>query len=275
MVFTKKWLPFASYGLMAEFIPAVGLESFHCDMQRGYKRVRKKESEVGALLEKDTTPQRIGLLAQQAVYEFHHHPELITQENGIENLVEILKLDEESYTVQQRVTQILCNYRDNPVLLDKKIIKLSCGDEGVPDGLEINSRNYLFRLFAAMDCIFEEPDGTLCILDFKTGKSDFDSRQAYIYLLAATYLYPERKTYALFYNLESCKWSEKLFATEIHLSALQTELARLAKSHELEKQLYRNEPERFSEIFVPNSGFACKYCQFNSICSFSLCEVVA
>jgi hypothetical protein len=177
--------------------------------------------------------------------------------------------------VKQRVTQILCNYRDNPVLLDKKIIKLSRGDEGVPDGLEINSRNYLFRLFAAMDCIFEEPDGTLCILDFKTGKSDFDSRQAYIYLLAATYLYPERKTYALFYNLESCKWSEKLTATEIHLSALQTELARLAKSHELEKQLYRNEPERFSEIFVPNSGFACKYCQFNSICSFSLCEVVA
>jgi hypothetical protein len=244
-------------------------------MQRGYKRVRKKESEVSALLEKDTTPQRIGLLAQQAVYEFYHDPELITQEHGIENLVEILKLGEESYMVQQRVTQILCNYRDNPVLLDKKIIKLSRGDEGVPDGLDINSRNYLFRLFAAMDCIFEEPDGTLCILDFKTGKSDFDSRQAYIYLLAATYLYPERKTYALFYNLESCKWSEKLFATEIHLSALQTELARLAKSHELEKQLYRNEPERFSEIFVPNSGFACKYCQFDSICSFSLCEVVA
>lgn len=275
MVFAKKWLPFASYGLMADFIPAVGLEPFHCDMRRGYKRVRKKESEVAALLEKDTTPQRIGLLAQQGVYEFHHHPELIAQEYGIENLVEILKLDEESFIVQQRVIQILCNYRDNPVLLDKNIFKLSRGDEGIPDGLEIKSRNYLFRLFAASDCIFEEPDGTLCILDFKTGKSDFDTRQAYIYLLAAAYLYPERKTAAFFYNLESCKWSEKLTATAIHLSALETELARLAKALELEIQLYRNEPERFSEIFPPNSGFACKYCPFNSICSFSVCEVVA
>jgi len=275
MVFAKKWLQFASDGLMADFISAVGLEPFHCDMQRGYKRVRKKESEVAALLEKDTTPQRIGLLAQQGVYEFHHYPELIAQEYGIDNLAGILKLGEESYIVQQRVTQILCNYRDNPVLLDKNIVKLSRGDEGIPDGLEINSRNYLFRLFAASDCIFEEPDGTLCILDFKTGKSDFDTRQAYIYLLAATYLYPERKTAALFYNLESCKWSEKLTATAIHLSALQTELARLAKALELEIQLYRNEPERFSEIFPPNSGFACKYCPFNSICSFSACEVAA
>jgi len=37
-----------------------------------------------------------------------------------------------------------------------------------------------------------EPDGTLHILDFKTGKSEFDRRQAYVYLLAAKYLYPNR-----------------------------------------------------------------------------------
>ncbi|CAN1210767.1 PD-(D/E)XK endonuclease-like domain-containing protein [Tumidithrix helvetica PCC 7403] len=275
MGFTNKWLPFASYGLMAELIPPVGQESFHCDMQRGYKRARKKELEVSALLAKDTTPQRIGLLAQKGVYEFHQHPEFISQEYEVENLAEILKLDEESYLVEQRVTQILCNYRDNPVLLDKNIIRLSRGDEGVPDGLEINSHNYLFRLFAAIDCIFEDTDGTLCILDFKTGKSNFDFRQAYIYLLAATYLYPDRKTSALFYNLESCKWSDRITASPIHLSALQTELARIAKSHELEKKRYHREPERFAEIFTPNPGFACKYCPFNSICSFSVCEVAA
>ena len=269
MAYTNKWLPFASYGLMGEFIPSVGHESFHCDMQRGYKRGRKRESEVAALLSQDTTPQRIGLLAQQGVYEFHQHPELITQEDGIEKLAEILKLGNEDYVVQQRVTQILCNYRDQPVLLDKNVVQLSRGDEGIPDGLEMNSRNYLFRLYAAIDCIFEEPDGTLCILDFKTGKSDFDSRQAYIYLLAATFLYPERKTLAMFYNLESCKWSERLTASAIHLSALQTELARIAKVHTLEKDLYRKEPDQFAKIFPPNVGFACKYCLFSSICEFS------
>jgi len=273
MAFTKKWLPFVSYGLMAEFIPAVRQESFHCDMQRGYKRGRKKEAAVATLLAKDTTPQRIGLLAQQGVYEMHQSPEMIHQENGVDNLAHILRLDEESYTVQQRITQILYNYRDRPVLSDKSVISLTRGDEGFPEGLEISERNYLFRLYAAIDCIFEDTDGTICILDFKTGKSDFDARQAYIYLLAATYIYPNRKIAAYFYNLESCKWSDRVTANLIHLSALQAELARIAKVHELEQSRYRNEPELFAEIFSPNPGFACKYCLFNSICSFSVCEV--
>ncbi len=50
MAYPNRWLPFASYGLINEFIPAVGQESFHCDMQRGYKRGRKKELGVAALL---------------------------------------------------------------------------------------------------------------------------------------------------------------------------------------------------------------------------------
>jgi PD-(D/E)XK nuclease superfamily len=275
MALLNRWLPFASYGLLSEFAPAVGQEIFHCDMQRGFKRVRKKEPEVAALLAKDTTSQRIGLLAQKAVYEFHQKTELLDREDGVEKLASILSLGQETAVIQQRVFQILDNYYDNPVLLGKKIVKLSRGDEGIPTGIEMKHNGYVLKFFAAIDCIFEEPDSTLHVLDFKTGKSNFDARQAYLYLLAVSYLYPSRKVVASFYNLESGKWSDRITVSPIHLKALQAELARIAKLHELEKQQYRRNPEEFAEIFAPNPGFACKYCLFNSICQFSACEVSA
>jgi len=47
---------------------------------------------------------------------------------------------------------------------------------------------------------FTEPDRTLHILDFKTGKSAFDQRQALVYLLARY-----TKQQASFYNLEGVR----------------------------------------------------------------------
>jgi len=59
-----------------------------------------------------------------------------------------------------------------------------------------------------MDCVFSEQDRTLHILDFKTGRSAFDERQALVYLLAARYLYPQQQAVTSFYNLERCKKSD-------------------------------------------------------------------
>ena len=67
----KKVWNFASYNLLSLYSPPVGLEHLHCEMKRGFTKARKKEPEVAELLEKDNTAQKIGLLAQKAVYEFH------------------------------------------------------------------------------------------------------------------------------------------------------------------------------------------------------------
>ncbi len=53
-----------------------------------------------------------------------------------------------------------------------------------------------------------EADGRIHIIDFKTGQADFDRRQAYVYLLAAKMLYPDREAIASFYNLETGVSSE-------------------------------------------------------------------
>lgn len=64
----KIWLPFASYNLWSLFAPAVGQEHWHCDMKRGYAKVRKREPDVATVLAEDTVPQTVGLLAQRGVY---------------------------------------------------------------------------------------------------------------------------------------------------------------------------------------------------------------
>ncbi|MHC5829641.1 MAG: PD-(D/E)XK nuclease family protein, partial [Nostoc sp.] len=120
----------------------------------------------------------------------------------------------------------------NPILAEKKIIQLSRGDEGFPKPILIKQGNQSFNLYAAIDCIFAEEDDTLHILDFKTGHSDFDPRQGYVYLLAASYLYPHQKAVASFYNLESGKWSELISPTSNTLKAFQIELALIAQRHQ-------------------------------------------
>lgn len=270
---SQNWLPFASYNLWLQFSPPIGKEHLHCDMQRGFKKARSREPAVAAILASDSTPQRIGLVAQKGVYEFHQNPHLLHQEDAVEKIVEILELKKESDLVQQRAIEILKNYQQNPILADKKIIQLSRGDEGFPQPILIKQGNQSFNFYAAIDCIFAEKDDTLHILDFKTGHSDFDQRQGYIYLLAASYLYPQQKAVASFYNLESSKWSKPISATSNTLKAFQIELTLIAQRHQEHLRRYRENSADFSQIFPPNPGVSCRYCSFNSICDFSISEV--
>lgn len=157
-------------------------------------------------------------------------------------------------------------------MLGKEIVILIRGDEGFPEPILIKNGNYWFKLYAAIDCIFREPDGTLHILDFKTGKSDFDLRQGYVYLLAASYLYPGQPAVASFYNLETGKKSEEITATPAQLKAIQIEFVQVAQKHQKSLESYRKNPDSFAQIFPPNPGLACRYCSFNSICKSSTIE---
>lgn len=265
----KTRLPFSSYNLWSLFAAPVGQEHWHCDMKRGFAKVRKKEPEVKAILEEDTRPQRVGLLAQKGVYEFHKNDHLLNSPDGISQIISILQLTQENIEVQTRVIKILENYYQNPILLNKTIFSLSRGDEGFPEPIRVDSGNQTFNLFATIDCMILEDSNILHIIDFKTGKSDCDPRQAFVYLLAASYLYPKYQARASFYNLESCKWSEPIKATINQLNAVRIELMRLAQSHIKEKQRYWNNQTEFDRIFPANPGFRCQNCQFNSVCKFS------
>lgn len=276
MAIRSGWKPFASFSLLSEFSPAVGQEYWHCDMKRGFQRVRKKEPTIAEILAQDTTSQRIGLLAQQGVYEFHQNPKLLDSLDGARQVAETLQLEHELPSVRDRVLQTLANYQRQPILRGKKIHTLSRGDEGIPSPIEIQVGETLFNLYAAIDCIFVESDGSLHILDFKTGKADFDLRQGYIYLLVARHHFPQQKAVASFYNLESCKWSEPISATSPQLDAIQANLARIAQKHELEKKQYRANPDEFAQIFPANpDGKRCHHCQFQPICFFAPKEVFA
>lgn len=270
---SQNWLPFASYNLWLQFSPPIGKEHLHCDMKRGFTKARSQEPAVAAILASYSTPVRIGLLAQKGVYEFHQNSLMLHQQDAVEQLIEILELRKESDLVQQRVLQILTNYQQNPILAEKKIIQLSRGDEGFPEPILVKQGNQSFNFFAAIDCIFAEEDDTLHILDFKTGHSDFDRRQGYIYLLAASYRYPHQKVVASFYNLENGNWSEPISTTPNTLKAFQIELALIAQRHQEDLRRYRKNSADFSQIFPQNPGVSCRYCSFNSICEFTISEV--
>jgi hypothetical protein len=266
---TKIW-HFASYNLLSLFSPAVGLEHLHCDMKRGFTKARKKEPLVEALLEQDSPYQKIGLLAQRGVYEFHRNAQILDSSDAVEAIAEILKLSQESEEVRERVQKVLEQYHKNQILLGKNILKLNSGDEGFPEPILIQHGNFRFNLFAAIDCLFKEEDGTLHILDFKTGKSDFDRRQAYIYLFAVSQLYPNQKAVASFYNLETEKWSKPLSASAAALQRYESLLAQIAKQHQKDLWRYRKNPAQFKEIFPPNPGVCCYSCPFSSICPFAV-----
>jgi len=261
--------PFASYHLWSLVAPATGQERWHCQMRRGFIKARQHEPQVKQLLAQATIPQRIGILAQKGVYEFHHHRQLLKQADGVEKVAQILKLSKVSVEIQQRVRQILKNYHDAPLLLGKRIIQLTRGDEGFPQPIIIDQQNYYFRLYAAMDCVVIESDSTLHIIDFKTGKSAFDQRQALVYLLAARYLYPQQEAVASFYNLERRKTSDLITLTPNQLDAVEHELAVIAGKHQQDLQHYQANPGKFSVIFPPNPGNHCRYCPLHRICDFS------
>lgn len=270
-----KFLPSASYSLWSLISPPVGQEIWHCDHKRGFIKAKKHDPMIKALLKQDTSWQHIGLLGQQGIYEFHQDTNLLCSPYGVEQVAKILQLHQETEEISTRVTEILKNYYNNPILVGKDIIKLSRGDEGYPEPILIQQGNYQFNLYASMDCIFRESDGTLHILDLKTGKADFDRRQGLVYLLAAQYLYPKQSTIASFYNLESEKWSDIITANPNQLKAIQIELAKIAKQYKQEFWSYRNNPAEFNQIYPPNTGINCRYCQFKSICEFSISEVSA
>jgi hypothetical protein len=129
---TNTWLPFASYNLWLQYAPPIGQEHLHCDMKRGFTKARSREPLVAAILASDTTHQRIGLLAQRGVYEFHQDPLMLYRTDAVKQVASILQLSQESDLIQQRVLQILTNYHQNPILFGKQIIQLSRGDEGFP-----------------------------------------------------------------------------------------------------------------------------------------------
>lgn len=261
---------FASYHLWSLVAPATGQERWHCQMRRGFIKARQNEPQVKALLTKATAPQRIGILAQKGIYEFHHNGHLLNQSDGVEQVAHLLKLSNSTVQVQQRVLQILKQYHDAPLLLGKQIIELTPGDEGFPKPIFIEQEDRRFRLYAAMDCVFIESDTrTLHILDFKTGKSTFDRRQALVYLLAASYLYPGMEAVASFYNLEICQESELISLNNQELESLKFELASVAQKHQQDLQGYEESANNFSEIFPANPGNHCRFCPFQSICDFS------
>ncbi len=260
---------FASYNLWSLIAPACGQQRWHCQMRRGYIKARQKEPKVKALLGNVTPPQRIGLLAQKGIYEFHHNLSWLSRTDGIEKIAQLLKLSNTTEKVQQRVRQILKNYQDTPLLLGKHILLLTRGDEGFPKPILVKQADYCFRLYATMDCIFRESCGTLHILDFKTGKSPFDKRQALVYLLAARYLYPGFPAVASFYNLEQRKSSDVISVTNDELDDVERKLANIARKHQKDLQAYQQKSQKFSQIFPPNPGYHCRFCPFNSICEFS------
>jgi hypothetical protein len=115
-----------------------------------------------------------------------------------------------------------------------------------------------------------EADGRLHIIDFKTGQADFDRRQAYVYLLAASILYPDRAVIASFYNLETEMASETIAATPAKLTALTQKLARIAQLHQSQLQEYRSHPQDFDRLFPPHPGSHCRHCVSNYRCSYGI-----
>ena len=116
IVAKPRWIPPASFSILSEFIPAVGQEYWHCDMKRGFKRARKKEPAIAALLGQDTPVQRIGRLAQKGVYEFHQDHRLLEAPDGVAQVAQILQLDQELPVVKERIWQVLDNYHKQPIL---------------------------------------------------------------------------------------------------------------------------------------------------------------
>jgi hypothetical protein len=269
----KYWRHYASYSIWSQISPSVGAEHLHCDRKRGYSRAKKKESEVKNLVSLDNTPQRIGNLAQRGIYEFHQNIKLLSKPNGVEKVAQILKLSQQSSAIVKRVSSILTKYYQKPILLGRNLMQLARGNESIPEAIPIQYGNFAFSLYAAFDCVLLEADNTIHILDFKTGKSNFDLRQAYVYLVAAKSLYPNQKAIASFYNLETQVASEPLNPTPEAVESVCIELSLMAKKLQQDLRIYNNNPDLFDRIFPANPGLPCKYCVFTSVCEYAAFSV--
>jgi PD-(D/E)XK nuclease superfamily len=269
MLSPTRYRPYFSYKLWADSESAYGLESFHCEMKRGFRRVRNQEPIIKALIAKDSNAQAIGHLAQRGVYEFHADPQLLDRSDGARFVADLLQVPQLDPEIAERVTQILERYHDRPILKGNQILQLERGDEELPKPLILKLQRKEFNFYAAMDCVYIEPDGTIHILDFKTGKSKFDERQAYTYLFAAKHLYPGQPVVASFYNLESQQRSRIITASTVQLHRMEIIFARIAQQLADDSNHYRNNPAAFNLTFRPNPGIQCQHCPFPSICDYA------
>lgn len=257
-----------SYSLWSQFQPQLGKEEYHCHHKRGFLRARKQEAKVKLLSQQDTTPQKIGKLAQKAVYYFYHHPDFLSRE-GINYIAqEVLNLQQESEEVQSRLQFILEQYLHYPFLQDKSVLSLTSGEENNSSNVILKDGKRQGKLFFAYDCILKGEDGGIHIIDFKTGKSQFkpDLRQGLVYLLAGKILYPNETVTASFYHLELAQESEIYAATDEELNLVAKNLLDIAQTHQKQIQHYRQSPDSFNQIFPASPGKVCNYCQFTSIC---------
>ena len=239
-------------------------------MQRGWRWTQTKPSSPAAQGSpvQETIWQKVGKLAQQAVYEFHQNPLLLKHPRGCERVADKLYLYYEIAVVRDRVIQIIQQYQASPFLLGQDIIVLNRGDEQLPQPIEIQVDRDSFQLFSAFDCIVQSPDLQLQIIDFKTGVADPDLRQAEVYLLACSYLYPDRNLVASFYNLETMISSELITTNVARLAEIAAKLAQIANLHQQQLRDYQLDPTSFERLFPAHPGSHCRYCQFNYHCDY-------
>jgi PD-(D/E)XK nuclease superfamily len=217
----------------------------------------------------ETVWQKVGKLAQQGIYEFHQQPLLLKHPRGCERVADRLYLYYEVAAVRDRVMRILQQYQAEPWLLDRDIILLNRGDEPIPSPIEIGVDDERFQLLAAFDCIIRLNPQQIQIIDFKTGLADPDFRQADVYLLACSYLYPDCEAVASFYNLETMTSSELVTATPDRLIEIACKLAQIAKLHQQQLQEYQLDPDCFDRLFPPHPGIHCRACTFNYRCAYA------
>jgi PD-(D/E)XK nuclease superfamily len=279
-------MEFASYHLWSQFEPALGWEDTHCQMQRGWRWTQTARSDDSQLIPfTETIWQKVGKLAQQGVYEFHRDPLLLKHPRGCERVADRLYLYYEVAVVRDRVMQILQQYQADPWLRDREIIMLNRGDEPIPPAIEVCINKDKFYLYAAFDCIIRSIVGVasalrnrdsvaqsrqqIQIIDFKTGIAEPDLRQADVYLLAGSYLYPDFDVAVSFYNLETMTSSELITATPERLNEIACKLAQIAKLHQQQLQAYQLDPASFDLLFPPHPGTHCRACNFNYRCTYA------
>lgn len=260
---------FASYQLWSQFEPAIGWEDSHCEMQRGWRWIQRSDAKAPQPSVIETVWQKVGKLAQQGVYEFHRDPLLLKHPRGVDRIADLIYLYYEIVPVRQRVIRILQQYQADPWLIGKDVLVLNRGDEPIPVPLDIHIGDERFQLFAAFDCLIREPDGQIHIIDFKTGQADFDRRQAYVYLLAISYLYPDCHAIASFHNLETSAKSELISATPAQLARVARKLADIARLHQQQLEAYRTQPDCFDRVYPPHPGNHCRNCAFNYLCTYA------
>jgi hypothetical protein len=259
---------FASYQLWSQFEPAIDRADTHCQMQRGWRWVQDTGASNPAKPKIIPLWQQIGKLAQRAIYEFHQEPLLLKHRRGIDRLADRLYLSYQIPPIRSRVMAIIERYQQEQWLTDTEIILLTHGDEPPPPPLSIASKNICFDLYFAFDCIVKRSLDTLEIIEFKTGRQDFDRRQAYVYLLAASYLYPQYHLRASFLNLETGATSEIITATPAKLRAIASKLAHIAHDHHQQIISYHRDPHQFDRLFPPNPSHLCRVCPFDYLCQY-------